>query len=71
MILREVDLENVSVRVRSNLRGVCSDNERRLQVSCSVLPEFAIASSNAKTLTADGKYPVQYCKNLQLLIEIQ
>ena len=23
------------------------------------------------TLTADGKYPVQYCKNLQLTIQMQ
>ena len=47
IILREVDLENVSPSVTWNLRVFVN------------------------TLTADGKYPRQGCRNLQLLIQMQ
>ena len=40
-----------------------------LEMSPLVLGEVLEVFGN--TLTADGKYPVQYCKNLQLPIQMQ
>ena len=47
IILREVDLENVSHNVRWNLRSVCEHNDFQYQVSCSRLWEFVTRISNA------------------------
>ena len=47
IILREVDLENVSHNVRWNLRSFCEHIDFRYQVSCSKLWEFVTRISNA------------------------
>ena len=47
IILREVDLENVSHNVRWNLRSFCEHIDFRYQVSCSRLWKFVTRISNA------------------------
>ena len=47
IILREIDLENISRSFRWNLRGVSWHNDSWWQISCSRLQEFATPNSNA------------------------
>ena len=47
IVLREVDLENISPSVRWNLRGVSEHIDFQYQVSCSRLLEFSTPISNA------------------------
>ena len=46
VIIREVDLENVSPRVRWKNRSVCEHIDIRWELSCSRLWEFATPNSN-------------------------
>ena len=47
IIVREVDLANVSPSVRWNFKWVCEHIDIRWQVSCSKFQEFATPNSNA------------------------
>ena len=61
IILREVDLENVSPRVRWNLRGVCWNSDCRQQVSCSRFQEFPTPNSNAIIWKTKNFFSIFFC----------
>ena len=70
IILREVDLENVSPNVRWNVRGVCLQIDNQGEIAWWILQEFVTPNSNAIILKKNIFFSI-FCSIYGIYIKFQ